>query len=163
MVLLVQKYESELIVFIEGSSLRMSQKTHGILFVQATLIVSALLFLLSGFVPLAGEYSILQLYILLQGNSYRFIYLVPWICSGGLLLIGPFLHRWLRIKRIYLYILLILILNLELVLINEVFQQHGSYVWQNLGIFLLIGAVACYILGFLQLLTVKSPQLDEKT
>ncbi|MHA1672950.1 MAG: hypothetical protein ACTSYI_04930 [Promethearchaeota archaeon] len=141
----------------------MTQKTHGILFVQATLIVSASLFLLSGFVPLAGEYSILQLFILLHGNPYRLIYLIPWICSGSLLLIGPFLHRWLRIKRIYLYILLILILNLEIVLINEVFQQHGSYVWQNTCIYLLIGAVACYILGFLQLLTVKSPQFDEET
>ena len=163
MALLVQKYESESIGFLEGCSLRMSQKTHGILFVRVTLIASALLFLISGFVPLAGDYSILDLYMIWQVSPYRWIYLLPWICSGSLLLIGPFLLQWLRIKRIYLYIILIVVLNLEIVLLNEVFQQHGSYVWQNTSIYLLIGAVAFYILGFLQLLTMKSPQIDEKS
>ncbi|MHA1610453.1 MAG: hypothetical protein ACTSYU_00250 [Promethearchaeota archaeon] len=141
----------------------MKHKTHGMILIQATLIISAILFLISIFVPLTGEYSILQIYVLLQGNLSRWIYFIPWICGASLLGIGFFLPRWLRLRRIYLYVLLILVLNFEIVLINEVFQQHRSYVWQNTGIYTLIGAVAFHILGFIQILSMKSPQPEKNS
>jgi uncharacterized membrane protein len=113
------------------------------------LVISGCLLFISEFSLMIGSYTTFELFQLSDLKENFYIYLIPIICGIGICISGIGFQSEKKPIRNVLYIFSIISLNLIFYFLTEVFNAHGSFIWNYTAIYLIITSLMLMLFGFL--------------
>lgn len=124
-------------------------------------IVSGVLWWITTLVPLTSSYSLISMFRVLESGWDKFLYGIPFF--NGLLMIffGILILPLLNSRKLLIYLILILDLNLTTLFLSQILQQHSPYLWNQPAIYLVIAAFVLFLGNFLAFLMINSHSSQE--
>jgi uncharacterized membrane protein YedE/YeeE len=118
--------------------------------IGATIIISSgIIILISQFVDWSAGLNALELYRLASFERKFYIYIVP-LASGIIVcIIGILLAFDNRVLKKIAFVLIIIVLNLLFFFLAEALDYHGIYIWNYMGIYIIIVGSVCFFIGLL--------------
>lgn len=121
---------------------------------------SGIILLISFFLPIINTYSLFDLIRIFSDIRLKLLYMVPILNAIFRIFIALFLPRFLKKRKLWLYLLLIFDINITTLFLSDIFQEHNPYLWQNVAIYGFIFATVLYLIGFLRILLLDNSEIN---
>ncbi|MCF2141333.1 MAG: hypothetical protein K9W44_14840 [Candidatus Lokiarchaeota archaeon] len=128
--------------------------------IRSMILGSGIILLISFFLPIINTYSLFDLIRIFSDIRLKLLYMVPILNAIFRIFIALFLPRFLKKRKLWLYLLLIFDINITTLFLSDIFQEHNPYLWQNVAIYGFIFATVLYLIGFLRILLLDNSEIN---